>query len=208
MAREEITSLAQQIKDLQAQAPVVPATTIFNKPKGRELVQTMPASSMPSTASSVASRDLASSHHALDMPGLTQQHCGCKPLLDITKIEVMDFPASIPDCAELGQMLFMLLIAIPGPPAQYPVVVVAKDPCTLVQYDGLVATQQKEAAASKGKGKAMLSDNESDYRKEESEQEHNLEESKTPHKMLQQVAWNKCIAKKKANIAAAHAAQV
>ncbi|KAG6876086.1 hypothetical protein C0993_005624 [Termitomyces sp. T159_Od127] len=165
MAREEFAPLAQQIEDLQVQVPVALATIIFNKPKGRELVHTMPAPSMPSTASSVASKALASSHHA--------------------QMEVMDFPASIPNCAEPAQMLFMLLISIPGPPAQYPVVVVAKDLHTLMQYNGLVATQQKEAAASKGKGKTMPSEDESDYGEEELEQEHDLEESKMPHDRLQ-----------------------
>ncbi|KAG6867406.1 hypothetical protein C0993_003167 [Termitomyces sp. T159_Od127] len=103
---------------------------------------------------------------------------GCKPLVDITKIEVVDFSASIPDRTELVQILFMVSISIPRPPAQYPVVAVVKDPCTLVQCDGLVATQQKEAAAGKGKRKAMLLDNESDYGEEELEQEHNWEEGK------------------------------
>ncbi|KAG6883447.1 hypothetical protein C0993_006104 [Termitomyces sp. T159_Od127] len=173
VAREEITPLVQQIKDLQVPRPVVPATTISNKPKSRELA-----------------------------------HIICKQPLDITKMEVMDFPASIPNHTEPAQMLFMLLISISGPPAQYPVVIVAKDPHTPVQYDGLVATQQKEAAASKGKGKAIPSDNESNYGEEESEQEHDSEEGKMPHEKLQQIAWNKCIAKKKANITTAHAAQV
>ncbi|KAG6867454.1 hypothetical protein C0993_002564 [Termitomyces sp. T159_Od127] len=105
-------------------------------------------------------------------------------------------------------MLFMLLIFIPGPSAQYSMIVVAKDLCTLAQYDGLVAIQQKEAAAGKSKGMAMPSDDESDYGEEELEQEHDLEEGETPHKKLRQIAWNKCITKKKVNIAAAHAAQV
>ncbi|KAG6876933.1 hypothetical protein C0993_011960 [Termitomyces sp. T159_Od127] len=102
----------------------------------------------------------------------------------------------------------MLPVSIPGPSAQYHVVVLAKDLCTPAQYNGLVATQQKEAAASKGKAKAMLLDDESNYGEEELEQEHDLEEGKMPQEKLQQVAWNKHIAKKKANIATAHAAQV
>ncbi|KAG6876060.1 hypothetical protein C0993_005782 [Termitomyces sp. T159_Od127] len=81
----------------------------------------------------------------------------------------------------------------------------AKDPCTLAQYNELVAAQQKEAAASKSKRKAI---NESDYGEKESEQEHDLEKSKMPHERLQQIVWNKRIAKKKVDIAAAHAAQI
>ncbi|KAG6898788.1 hypothetical protein C0993_004193 [Termitomyces sp. T159_Od127] len=103
-------------------------------------------------------------------------------------MEVVNFLASIPDCTEVAQMFFMLPISIPRPPAQYPVVVIAKDPCTSAQYNGLVATQQKEAAAGKSKEKAMPSNNESDYGEKEREQEHNLEEGKTPHKKLQQIA--------------------
>ncbi|KAG6874888.1 hypothetical protein C0993_011768, partial [Termitomyces sp. T159_Od127] len=110
---------------------------------------------------------------------------GCKPLLDITKMEVVDFPAGILDHAELAQILFMLPISIPGPPAQYPVVVLAKDPCTPAQYDGLVAIQQKEATASKDKAKAMSLDDESNYGEEESKQEHDLEEGKTLQEKLQ-----------------------
>ncbi|KAG6899911.1 hypothetical protein C0993_005386 [Termitomyces sp. T159_Od127] len=82
----------------------------------------------------------------------------------------------------------------------------AKDPCTPAQYDGLVATQQKEAAAGKSKEKAMPSDNENDYGEEESEQEHDSEEGKTPYEKLQQIAQNKHVGKKKVDIAAAHAA--
>ncbi|KAG6864541.1 hypothetical protein C0993_008756 [Termitomyces sp. T159_Od127] len=100
------------------------------------------------------------------------------------------------------------LIVLNRPPAQYPVVILAKDLCTSAQYNGLMAIQQKEAAVSKGKVKAMPLDDESNYGEEESEQEHDLEEGKTLQEKLQQVAWNKCIAKKKANIAAAHTAQV
>ncbi|KAG6884871.1 hypothetical protein C0995_009810, partial [Termitomyces sp. Mi166 len=55
-------------------------------------------------------------------------------------------------------------MAIPAPPPQFAVVVVTTDPRTPEQYDGLVATQQKAAAASKSKGKIVptLSD-ESNY---------------------------------------------
>ncbi|KAG6871001.1 hypothetical protein C0995_009082, partial [Termitomyces sp. Mi166 len=55
-------------------------------------------------------------------------------------------------------------MAILAPPPQLAVVVVTTDPRTPEQYDGLIATQQKAAAASKSKGKVVptLSD-ESDY---------------------------------------------
>ncbi|KAG6867462.1 hypothetical protein C0993_002508 [Termitomyces sp. T159_Od127] len=204
--RTETTPLAQQINVLQVPAPMVPASTIIDEPEGRKLAQPAPALSVLSSAGSVASRDQASSQHALCMLRLTQQHRGHRLLLIIIKMEVMNFSASIPAHAKLEQMLFMLLVAIPGPPAQFLVVILAKDWCTPAQYNELVATQQKEAAASKGKVKAMPSDNESNYGEEALEQEPTLEEGKTPRERMQQIAWNKCIVKKKANIAAAHAA--
>ncbi|KAG6882077.1 hypothetical protein C0995_015934, partial [Termitomyces sp. Mi166 len=74
-------------------------------------------------------------------------------------------------------MLFLHAVAILAPPPQLAVVVVTTDPRTPEQYDGLVATQQKAAAASKSKGKIvpMLSD-ESDYGESLSKHEWELEE--------------------------------
>ncbi|KAG6892286.1 hypothetical protein C0995_004524, partial [Termitomyces sp. Mi166 len=71
-------------------------------------------------------------------------------------------------------------MAIPAPPPQLAVVVVTTDPRTPEQYNGLVATQQKAAAASKGKGKIvpMLSD-ESDYGELLSEHERESEEGES-----------------------------
>ncbi|KAG6892055.1 hypothetical protein C0995_005763, partial [Termitomyces sp. Mi166 len=92
-------------------------------------------------------------------------------------MDIVNFPSNVPTQAGPGQMLFLHAVAIPAPPPQLAVVVVTTDPRTPEQYDGLVATQQKAAAASKGKGKIvpmMLSD-ESDYGESSSEHEQESE---------------------------------
>ncbi|KAG6896139.1 hypothetical protein C0995_011740 [Termitomyces sp. Mi166 len=71
----------------------------------------------------------------------------------------------------------MHAISIPAPPPQFAVVILTTDPRTPEQYDGLVATQQKTAAASKGRGKAVAtSESESDYGQFLSEDEQESEE--------------------------------
>ncbi|KAG6895899.1 hypothetical protein C0995_012098 [Termitomyces sp. Mi166 len=74
-------------------------------------------------------------------------------------------------------------------------------------YDGLVATQQKAVAASKGKGKIvpMLS-NKSDCGESLSEHEQELEEGKSAAQRFQCMQYNKKLAAKKANKAKAEAA--
>ncbi|KAG6859258.1 hypothetical protein C0995_010209 [Termitomyces sp. Mi166 len=112
----------------------------------------------------VESHGLPASLHAPD--GLQPtKHCqGQKPPLDLSKLDVMDFPNYVPARASPAQLLFMRAVSIPAPPPQFPVVILTTDPGMLEQYDGLVATQQKTADTSKGKGKvvAMIKD-ESDY---------------------------------------------
>ncbi|KAG6893439.1 hypothetical protein C0995_000549, partial [Termitomyces sp. Mi166 len=82
----------------------------------------------------------------------------------MSKMDVVNFPSNVPARVGPGQMLFLHAMAIPAPSPQLAVVVVTTDPRTPEQYNGLVATQQKAAAASKGKGKIVptLSD-ESNY---------------------------------------------
>ncbi|KAG6859117.1 hypothetical protein C0995_011177 [Termitomyces sp. Mi166 len=106
-----------------------------------------------------------------------------------------------------GQMLFLHAMAIPAPPPQLAVVVVITDPRTPEQYDGLVVTQQKAAAAFKGKGKIVptLSD-ESDYGELLSEHKWESEEGESVAQHFQHVQYNKKLAAKKANKAKAEAA--
>ncbi|KAG6871100.1 hypothetical protein C0995_008267 [Termitomyces sp. Mi166 len=74
----------------------------------------------------------------------------------------------------------MHAISIPGPPPQFAVVVLTTDPRTLEQYNGLVATQQKTAAMSKGKGKVVATiEDESDYGQFSSEDEQESEEGES-----------------------------
>ncbi|KAG6882112.1 hypothetical protein C0995_015786, partial [Termitomyces sp. Mi166 len=86
-----------------------------------------------------------------------------------------------------GQLLFLCAMAIPAPPPQLTVVVVTTDPRTPEQYDGLIMTQQKAAAASKGKGKES-------------------KEGESVAQRFQHVQYNKKLAAKKASKAKAEAA--
>ncbi|KAG6884719.1 hypothetical protein C0995_009962 [Termitomyces sp. Mi166 len=97
----------------------------------------------------------------------------------------------------------MHAISIPAPPPQFAVVILTTDPRTLEQYDGLVATQQKTAAMSKGKGKVVaIIKSESDYGQFSSEDKQELEESESAAQHFQHK-----LATKKANVAKAEAAQ-
>ncbi|KAG6894234.1 hypothetical protein C0995_014801, partial [Termitomyces sp. Mi166 len=122
-------------------------------------------------------------------------------------MDVVNFPSNVPARAGPGQMLFLHAVAIPAPPPQLAVVVVITDPRTPEQYDGLVMTQQKAVAASKGKGKIvlMLSDK-SNYGESLSEHEQESEEGESVAQRFQRVQYNKKLAAKKANKAKAEAA--
>ncbi|KAG6870797.1 hypothetical protein C0995_010576 [Termitomyces sp. Mi166 len=96
----------------------------------------------------------------------------------------------------------MHTVSILAPPPQFAVVILTTDPRTPEQYDGLVATQQKTVAASKGKGKAVATVNdESDYGQSSSEEEQELEEGESAAQRFQHVQQNKKLTSKKANAA-------
>ncbi|KAG6858645.1 hypothetical protein C0995_015050, partial [Termitomyces sp. Mi166 len=96
----------------------------------------------------------------------------------------------------------------PTPPPQFAVVVLTTDPRTLEQYNGLVATQQKTVAMSKGKGKVVaMVDNESNYGQSSSEEEQESEEGESAAQHFQRVQQNKKLALKKVNAAKARDAQ-
>ncbi|KAG6870984.1 hypothetical protein C0995_009247, partial [Termitomyces sp. Mi166 len=92
-------------------------------------------------------------------------------------MNTVNFPSNVPARAGLRQLLFLRAMVILAPPPQLAVVVVTTDPRIPEQYDGLIVTQQKAAAAFKGKGKVvpMLSD-ESDYGESSSVHEWESEE--------------------------------
>ncbi|KAG6859161.1 hypothetical protein C0995_011059 [Termitomyces sp. Mi166 len=122
-------------------------------------------------------------------------------------MDVVNFPSNVLAQVGPGQMLFLHAVAIPAPPPQLTVVVVTTDPRTPEQYDGLIVTQQKAAAASKGKGKVvpMLSD-ESNYGELLSEHKWESEEGESAAQCFQHMQYNKKLAAKKANKAKAEAA--
>ncbi|KAG6870652.1 hypothetical protein C0995_011532 [Termitomyces sp. Mi166 len=122
----------------------------------------------------------------------------------MSKMDVVDFPSNVPARVGLGQMLFLHAMAIPAPPPQFTVVVVTTEPRTPEQYDGLIVTQQKAAAVSKGKGKVVptLSD-ESDYGESLSMHEQESEEGELVAQRFQCMQYNKKLAPKKARKAKA-----
>ncbi|KAG5349413.1 hypothetical protein C0989_004054 [Termitomyces sp. Mn162] len=113
---------------------------------------------------------------------------GRKPPLKVDNMEIVDFPAGVPMQADATQLLFMLPITVPAPAVQFEVVMVATDPCTLAQYDGLMAEAAKTSAASKGKTKAIPTEEDSsDYGQSSKEEEEEEEEGKTPTQRFQHV---------------------
>ncbi|KAG6886713.1 hypothetical protein C0995_005683 [Termitomyces sp. Mi166 len=131
----------------------------------------------------VESHGLSASLHAPDVSGPTKHCRGREPPLDLSKLDVMDFPNN------------------------FAVVILTTDPRTPEQYNGLVATQQKTAAASKRKGKAVATiKDESDYGQFSSEDKQKLEEGESAAQCFQHVQRNKKLAMKKANVVKAEAA--
>ncbi|KAG6871481.1 hypothetical protein C0995_004161 [Termitomyces sp. Mi166 len=107
----------------------------------------------------------------------------------------------------LGQLLFLRAVAILAPPPQLAVVVVITDPRTPAQYDGLIATQQKAAAASKGKGKVVLTLlDKSNYSESSSMHERESEKGESVAQHFQRMQYNKKLAAKKVRKAKAEAA--
>ncbi|KAG6896623.1 hypothetical protein C0995_011207, partial [Termitomyces sp. Mi166 len=139
------------------------------------------------------------------VPELPALHA--QPAANTSKMDVVNFPSNVPARAGPGQLLFLHAVAIPAPPPQLAVVVVTTDPRTPEQYNGLIATQQKAAAASKGKEKIvpMLSDK-SDYGESLSMHEQKSEEGESVAQCFQHVQYNKKLAAKKVRKAKAEAA--
>ncbi|KAG6872053.1 hypothetical protein C0992_009940 [Termitomyces sp. T32_za158] len=101
----------------------------------------------------------------------------------------------------------MLPIVVPMPTAQFDMVLLATDPRTPAQYDGMMAEAAKTAAASKGKQRVVSTkEDNSNYGQSSSEAEEEEEEGKTPAQRFQHVQQNKKLAKKKMNRAQAAAA--
>ncbi|KAG6895423.1 hypothetical protein C0992_001298 [Termitomyces sp. T32_za158] len=158
-------------------------------------------------AAGPSTRGLAMSSHAPAMQGPSRPPWGHKPSLKIADMELMDFLASVPAQSEAVQLIFMLPIVVPAPAAQFDVVLLATDPRTPAQYDGMMAEAAKTAAASKGKQQVVPTEEDnSDYEQLSSEQEEEEEEGEMATQHFQRVQRNKKLAKKKANTAQAAAA--
>ncbi|KAG6898922.1 hypothetical protein C0993_002745 [Termitomyces sp. T159_Od127] len=83
---------------------------------------------------------------------------------------------------------------------QFELVKLATDPCTPVQYDGLVAEAAKTAATSKGKQLVISTEeDESDYGQSSSKADEEEEEGKTLTQHFHCVQHNKKLTKKKVN---------
>ncbi|KAG6859250.1 hypothetical protein C0995_010310 [Termitomyces sp. Mi166 len=120
----------------------------------------------------------------------------------------MDFSDNVPAQAGPAQLLFMHAVSILAPPPQFAVVILTTDSRMPEQYDGLVVTQQKTVAMSKGKGKAVATiESESDYGQFLSEDEQESEKGESAAQRFQHMQQNKKLASKKANIVKAEAAQ-
>ncbi|KAG6894244.1 hypothetical protein C0992_006945, partial [Termitomyces sp. T32_za158] len=150
-----------------------------------------------------ASRGLAGSSHAPNVPGPSKNHRGRKPPILIDNLELVDFPVDIPAWAEPAQLLFLKEVIFPAPTSQLTVVKLTTDPRTPAQYDGLTAT----AAVGKGKQRAVPAiEDDSDYGQSQSEEEEEAKEGESAAQRFQCVQRNKKLAKKKANRVKAAAA--
>ncbi|KAG6874436.1 hypothetical protein C0993_000580 [Termitomyces sp. T159_Od127] len=124
---------------------------------------------------------LAMSAMGPGMQGPSRPSRGCKPPLKVDNMEIVNFLAGVPVRADAAQLLFMLPITVLASATQFEVVVVATDPRTLAQYDGLMAEAAKTSAASKGKMKAIpMEEDASDYGQSSEEEEEEEEEGETP----------------------------
>ncbi|KAG6871179.1 hypothetical protein C0995_007515 [Termitomyces sp. Mi166 len=122
-------------------------------------------------------------------------------------MDVVNFPSNVPTQAGPGQLLFLCAVAILALPPQLAVVVVTTDLRTPEQYNGLITTQQKAAAASKGKEKVVLTlSDESNYGESLSMHKRESEEGESVAQRFQHVQYNKKLAAKKARKAKAEAA--
>ncbi|KAG6883385.1 hypothetical protein C0992_008848, partial [Termitomyces sp. T32_za158] len=152
---------------------------------------------------------LAGSTHAQTAPEPLKNHWGHKPLILIDNLELIDFPANILEQADAAQLLFMKEVMFQAPPTQLTVVKLTTDPCTLAQYDGLVAT----AVVDKGKQQAVPTiKDDSNYGQSHLAEEKEAKEGEMAAQCFQHMQCNKKLAKKKANraknaVALAHRAQ-
>ncbi|KAG6875570.1 hypothetical protein C0992_003270 [Termitomyces sp. T32_za158] len=103
---------------------------------------------------------------------------GHKPPILINNLELIDFPANIPEWAEAAQLLFLKEVVFLALPSKLTVVKLTTDPRIPAQYDGLVAT----VVVDKGKQWAVPTiDDDSDYGQSQSEEEEEAKEGCIPN---------------------------
>ncbi|KAG5727716.1 hypothetical protein E4T56_gene20746 [Termitomyces sp. T112] len=169
-----------QAVPIESQVPDAPLAELSLEQQDEEM------SDGPLDWDEMALLDAMNSAMGPGMQGPSRPSRGRKPPLKVDNMEIVDFPAGVPTRADAAQLLFMLPITVPAPAAQFEVVVVATDPRTLVQYDGLMAEAAKTLAASKGKTKAIPTEEDlSDYGQSSEEEEEEEEEGEMPTQRFQ-----------------------
>ncbi|KAG6884329.1 hypothetical protein C0995_010524 [Termitomyces sp. Mi166 len=198
-------SLAELL--LEASDQIMSDTPAVQQKQRSEVPQAPVASSSKAGASSQGGARVVPELPVLHVQPTVAESHRLSPQADTSKMDIVNFSSNVLTQAGPGQMLFLHAVAIPAPPPQLAVVVVTTDPRTPEQYDRLVATQQKAAAASKCKGKIVLTlSNESNYGELLSKHERESEEGESVAQRFQRVQYNKKLATKKANKAKAEAA--
>ncbi|KAG6858829.1 hypothetical protein C0995_013600 [Termitomyces sp. Mi166 len=180
-------AVQQEQRSKAPQAPVVSSSKAgASSQRGARVVPELPALRVQPAAAE--SHRLSVSVPAPDVLGPSKHHRGQKPQANMSKMDVVNFLSNVPAQAGLGQMLFLRAMAIPAPPPQLAVVV-------------------KDVAASKGKGKVVLTlSDKSDYGESSSMHKRELEEGESVAQDFQHVQYNKKLAAKKASKAKAEAA--
>ncbi|KAG6860746.1 hypothetical protein C0995_008011, partial [Termitomyces sp. Mi166 len=172
-------------QEQRVEAPHAPVMSSQAGPSSQGEVRLAPEfTELKAQPAAVENCKFSMSSYAPDVTGPTKHHRGQKPPLDMSKLDIVDFPDN------------------------FAVVVLTTDPRMLEQYDGLVATQQKTAAVSKGKGKVVaMVNNESNYEQSLSKDKQESEEGELAAQCFQHVQRNKKLTSKKANAAKARDAQ-
>ncbi|KAG6883554.1 hypothetical protein C0995_012117 [Termitomyces sp. Mi166 len=133
-------TLAMQ-QEQRVEAPHAPVMSSQAGPSSQGEAHLAPAiPELKAQPAAVESCRISTSSYAPDVPGPTKHCRGQKPPLDVSKLDVVDFPDNVLARAGPAQLLFMRAVSIPAPPPQFAVVVLTTDPRTPEQYDGLVAT--------------------------------------------------------------------
>ncbi|KAG6875680.1 hypothetical protein C0993_008030 [Termitomyces sp. T159_Od127] len=137
------TSVGQlAVATLASVALMVPKALRVQRAMDEEMVVVEAGDAVPPLkgAASPPRHGPSAASQAPEAPGPSKTHQGQKLPLAVSQLEIVDFPANIPEWAEAAQMLFRKAVILLAPPKQIVVVVVPTDSCTPAQYDRIVAT--------------------------------------------------------------------